>query len=141
MQIAGYEFPEKLYYDANHCWVKKEGELLVLGLDDFGQKLAGEIVYVQVPPEGTKVKKGKTIGKIESGKWLGNILSPVDGELVEINEDLEINPSLINQDCYGQGWIFKIKPAGEEWFSALVHGSKALEKWMKEEIKKYADNL
>ena len=93
MEIQGYNLPEDLYYDENHFWVRVEGDEVVIGMTDFAQKLADEIVYVQLPEEGKKCKKGKKIAKVESGKWLGKIISPVDGELVEVNEDLEINPA------------------------------------------------
>ena len=81
VQITGYEFPEEFYYDGDHCWVRDEDESLVMGIDDFGQKMAGEIVFVQLAADGKKLMKGKTIGKIESGKWLDKIVSPVDGVL------------------------------------------------------------
>ena len=80
-----------------------------MGMDDFAQKLAGEIVYVQLPNEGKKLKKGKKLAKVESGKWLGKVLSPVNGELIAVNEDLELKPELINQDCYGAGWMYRLK--------------------------------
>ena len=141
MQIEGYEFLEELYYDKDHVWVRDEGEFLVLGIDDFGQNMAGEIVFVQLPLDGKKLKKGKKVGKVESGKWLGKINSPVDGVLEEANEGLEISPNLINEDCYGEGWIYKIKPTDKAPLSELHHGKEDLEAWMKEELVKYADNL
>lgn len=139
MEIKGYNLPEDLYYDKDHFWVRIEGEILVMGMDDFAQQLAGEIVYVQLPFEGKKLKKGKKFAKMESGKWLGKILAPVNGELVGCNEDLETNAALINEDCYGNGWIFKIKPENMEEINDLLHGADALEKWLLEEIEKYKD--
>jgi len=139
MDIQGYNEPEDLYYEANHFWVKPEGDLLVMGLDDFGQKMAGDIVFVQLPPEGKKVKAGKSFAKMESGKWLGKIFAPVDGELFEINEELELDPTLINEDPYGEGWLYKIKPDNMDDINNLIHGAEALEKWMAGEIEKYKD--
>ena len=141
MEIAGYQFPEHLFYDENHCWVRQESDVLIMGIDEFGQKMAGDIVYVQLPPEGKKLQQGKTISKIESGKWVGKIISPVDGEIIEANEELEIKPDLINQDCYGEGWIYRIKPTNLKGLEKLVHGREALEVWMENELIKYADNL
>ncbi|MBW2030528.1 MAG: glycine cleavage system protein H [Deltaproteobacteria bacterium] len=138
MEIQGYNMPEDLYYEEHHFWVKEEGDLLVMGLDDFGQKMAGEIVYVQLPPEGKNLKAGKSFAKMESGKWLGKIYAPVNGELVEINEELEIDPTLINEDCYGEGWMFKIRPDDKGELASLIRGAEAIEKWILADIEKYS---
>jgi glycine cleavage system H protein len=139
MEIQGYDMREELYYEENHFWLRDEGDLLIMGLDDFGQKMAGDIVYVQLPPEGKKLKKGKSFAKMESGKWLGKVYAPVNGELAEINEELEINPGFINDDCYGEGWMFKILPDDKRELQDLVHGVEALEEWIPKEIEKYAE--
>jgi glycine cleavage system H protein len=132
--------PEDLYYESNHYWVKKEGDLIVMGMDDFAQKLAGEIVYIQLPDDGKKVKLGKKFAKVESGKWLGKVYGPVNGVIDSVNEELEENPGLINEDCYGKGWMYKIKPNDMSEVDNLLQGADALEKWIDEEIEKYADN-
>jgi glycine cleavage system H protein len=106
-------------------------------MDDFAQKMAGEIVYVQLPEEGKSLSTGKKFAKIESGKWLGKVFAPVSGELAAVNEDLETNPGLINEDCYGKGWLYKIKPSDKNEISNLIHGPEAVEKWMVAEIEKY----
>ena len=139
MEIQGYNLPDDLYYEQNHFWVKEEGDLLVMGLDDFGQQMAGEIVYIQLPPEGKRLKVGKHFAKMESGKWMGKVFAPVNGELAEINEDLEINPGLINEDCYGEGWMYKIKPDDKNEMDNLIHGAGAIEKWLLEDIEKYKE--
>jgi len=139
MEIQGYNLPDDLYYEQNHFWVKEEGDLLVMGLDDFGQQMAGDIVYIQLPPEGKRLKVGKHFAKMESGKWMGKVFAPVNGELAEINEDLEINPSLINEDCYGEGWMYKIKPDDKNEMNNLIHGAEAIEKWLLEDIEKYKE--
>ncbi|MBW1716784.1 MAG: glycine cleavage system protein GcvH [Deltaproteobacteria bacterium] len=138
MQIQGYNMPDDLYYEENHFWVRPEDEILVMGMDDFAQTMAGEIVYVQLPEEGKKLKKGKRFAKIESGKWLGKVYAPVNGELVEVNEELETNPGLINDDCYGKGWMFKIKPDDMAELEDLIHGPEAIEKWLLADIERYA---
>ncbi len=138
MEIQGYNMPEDLYYEENHFWVKEEGDLLVMGMDDFAQKMAGEIVYVQLPEEGKAVQAGKKFAKIESGKWLGKVYAPVSGELVAVNEELESNPGLINEDCYGKGWLYKIRPQDKSELSKLIRGAQALEKWIQADIEKYA---
>ena len=138
MEIKGYLLPDELYYEENHYWVRDEGELLVMGMDDFAQKMAGEIVYVQLPEEGKELTAGKKFAKIESGKWLGKVFAPVNGEIAAVNEELETNPGLINADCYGKGWLYKIKPADKGELSNLIHGKEAVEKWMLAEIEKYS---
>ena len=139
MEIQGYYLPENLYYEKNHFWVKAEGDLLVMGMDEFAIKMAGEIVYVQLPAEGKKLVAGKKFAKIESGKWLGKVYAPVDGELVESNEELEENATIINEDCYGKGWMFKIKPDNMEDIDNLIHDPKDIEAWILEDIEKYKE--
>ncbi len=141
MNIEGYEMPEDLYYESNHFWVKMEGDVAVMGMDDFAQKLAGEVVFVGLPPEGKKLKQGKNFAKVESGKWLGKVYAPLSGELVAVNEDLETKGKLINEDCYGKGWMYKIKPDDTAELSNLIHGVDALKKWLAAEKEKYADQL
>lgn len=138
MELHGYNLPEDLYYDPNHFWVRDEGELLVMGMDDFARQMAGDIVYVQLPEDGKKLKAGKKFAKVESGKWLGKVLSPVDGELVGVNEELETHPELINQDCYGRGWMYKIRPVDKGPLGELVHGAEALVCMLAQDMAKYA---
>ena len=139
MEYKGYEVAEDVMYDKNHFWVKKDGDLLVIGMDDFAQKLAGEIVYIQLPDDGKKIKKGKKFAKVESGKWLGKVFAPVNGTVDSVNEELESNPGLVNEDCYGAGWMYKIKPKDADGLEELIQGD-AVQAWLDEEIEKYADN-
>jgi len=141
MEIQGYNMPDDLFYEENHFWVREEGEILIMGMDDFGQKLAKEIVYVQLPEEGKALKAGKKFAKIESGKWLGKVFAPVNGELVAVNEELETTPGLINEDCYGEGWIYRIKPDDKADLNNLIHGPEAVEKWILADIEKYEKEL
>ncbi len=138
MDIGGYDLPDDLYYEKNHFWVKREGDTLVMGMTDFAQQLAGDIVYVQLPFEGKRLKLGKKFAKIESGKWLGKVYAPVNGELTVSNAALETEPGLINSDCYGQGWMYKIQPDDMAEYEDLIHGQEAMEQWMNEEIAKHA---
>jgi len=137
MEIEGYNMPDDLYYEKNHYWVKKQDDLLIMGMDDFAQKLAGEIVFVQLPFEGKKLKTGKKFAKVESGKWLGKIFAPVNGEIVSSNEELEINAMLINEDCYNKGWMYKIRPDNMDEVEDLIHGHEAVGKWLLADIKKH----
>ncbi len=137
MEIKGYNMPDDLYYEENHYWVKVEGDLLVMGMDDFARKMAGDIVYVQLPFEGKALKLGKKFAKVESGKWVGKVYAPVNGEIADSNEELETDPELINQDCYQKGWMYKIRPDDIKEVDNLIHGSDAVEKWLLADIEKY----
>ena len=139
MEHEGYNLPDDLYYEENHYWVKKEGDTLVMGMDDFAQKMAGEIVYVKLPFEGKKLKKGKKFAQVESGKWLGKVFAPVNGEIIESNQELETNATLINEDCYEAGWMFKIQPSDMAEVDDLLHGQEAVLAWLKRDIEKYSD--
>jgi glycine cleavage system H protein len=140
MEIEGYNLPDELYYEENHFWVRDDGDILVMGMDDFAQQMAGEIVYVQLPDEGKKIKTGKKFAKMESGKWLGKVFGPVNGELAAVNEELEENPGLINEDCYAQGWMYKIKPDDKAELQNLLKEPAAIEKWLLADIEKYAED-
>jgi glycine cleavage system H protein len=137
MEIQGYSMPDDLSYEEHHYWVKVEGDILVMGMDDFAQKMAGEIAYVQLPFEGKKLTTGTKFGKVESGKWVGQVFAPVNGELLESNEELEMDPTIINKDCYGEGWMYKIKPNDMGEVQNLIQGGQAIEKWLLEDIEKY----
>ena len=100
MEINGYSMPDDLYYDEHHFWVRPDGDVFVMGMDDFAQKLAGEIVYVQLPDDGKRLKAGKKFAKVESCKWLGKVFAPFNGELETVNEDLETDPGATGLDSY-----------------------------------------
>jgi len=140
MEIQGYNLPDDLYYEEHHFWIKEEGDLLVMGMDDFAQQMAGDIVYVQLPDEGKKLKAGKRFAKMESGKWVGKVYAPVNGELAGVNEELEENPGMINEDCYGKGWLYKIKPDDIAELENLIRTPEAVEKWILADIEKYAQD-
>ncbi len=110
MEIEGYLFPDDLYYHKEHFWAKVEGSLVTVGTTDFAQKLAGDIVYVELPSKGKAVEQGKPCGSMESGKWVGRIYAPISGKVESSNEALEDSPELINESPYEKGWIFKVSP-------------------------------
>jgi len=137
MEIQKYHIPENLYYEENHYWVKPEDDILVIGMDDFAQKMAGDIIFVKLPPAGKTLKKGKRFAQVESGKWVGKVYAPVNGKLLASNEELENNPGLINQDCYGKGWMYRIAPDDIGDIEDLIHTPEDIEKWILEDIEKY----
>ena len=117
--IGKYEFPDDLYYDAEHNWARVEGNLVTVGMTQFAQDLAGEIVYVEVPRVGRQVARGEPFMSMESGKWVGRVKSPVSGKLVEANGELEWESTTVNQDPYSAGWLAKIEIAGPEALEGL----------------------
>lgn len=107
--IKGYNMPDELYYHEEHSWARVEGTKVTVGMNDFFQKEAGDIVFIDLPEEEEEVSQGEVCGKIQSRKWIGKLVAPVSGEIIEINEDLEDDTSLINSDPYGEGWILVIE--------------------------------
>ena len=97
-----------LYYTKDHEWVKVEGEVALVGITDFAQHQLGSIVYVELPELDEEVEGEESFGTIESVKAASDMLMPVTGTIVEVNEDLENDPSLVNADSY-ENWIMKIK--------------------------------
>ncbi len=96
-------------YSKTHEWIRVEGDLLVLGISDYAQEKIGEVVFVELPEVGDNLGKGDSLSVVESVKSANDLYSPVGGEIVEINEELEDDPELINNDAFGKGWICKIK--------------------------------
>ncbi len=134
MEIEGYFFPDNLYYHKEHFWSKVEPNSVTVGLNDFAQKLAGQIVYVELPSVGRTVEQGKPCGSMESGKWVGRIYAPVSGKVESVNQDLEENPELINESTYEKGWLFKINPSNlQEEVKNLLQGE-SLKEFIKSEI-------
>jgi glycine cleavage system H protein len=136
MKVDEYEMPDDLYYHAEHTWVKKDGDTVTVGMNDFAQKLAGIIKRVQTLEEGDDIQKDKPCGTISSGKWTGKLYAPVTGEIIEVNEDVEDEPKLINDSPYDEGWIFKVKLTDEGEVESLIKGA-AIEEWLKGEIVKH----
>lgn len=134
--IKGYNMPDDLYYHEDHSWARLDGKRVTVGMNDFFQKEAGDIVFVDLPEEEDDVNQGEVCGKIQSRKWIGKLVAPVSGEIVEINEDLEDDTSLINTDPYGKGWILVIEAEDlEEDLENLMQGD-ALAAFIEKEIQR-----
>lgn len=127
MKYEEYDVPDDLLYHKEHQWVKKMGDIYVFGITDFAQKLAGDITYVDIPMEGDRILKDKAIGTMESGKWVGKIFAPFDAEVVEVNEDVIDDATIINQSPYGDGWLMKLKPLNPSQISELLDAMKYIE--------------
>ena len=133
--IEGYNFPDDLYYHKDHAWMKigPDGNIRS-GVNDFYQQSAGDISNIDMPFEGDKVTQGETCARIQSAKWIGKFVSPVSGEIIKINLELEFNSSLINKSPYEKGWIMLIKPSNlDKDLKNLLHGND-IAAWLKKEI-------
>lgn len=104
-------YPKDLKYDTEHEWVKVDGDVATIGISDFAQDQLGEVVYVDLPAVGDEIIAGESFGEVESVKSVSELISPLSGDIVEINETLGDAPETVNEDCYGDGWMIKIKMA------------------------------
>ena len=142
MKIDRFEFPDDLYYDKEHSWARAEGNTVVQGMSDFGQAIAQEIVYAEAPRVGRKVEQSQTFMSMESGKWVGRVKAIVSGTIQEANEELEWEPTLLNESPYEDGWLVKIDVSDPAEMENLMKADSAeLEAFIKGEMEKYADGL
>ena len=110
-------------YTPEHEWLRVEGDLVVVGITEHAATQLGDVVFVELPETGATVAKGDEICVIESVKAASDILAPIDGEIVEVNEDLADNPGAVNEDALG-AWFFKMKPADMGALDALMSEEK-----------------
>ena len=102
--------PEDLLYTEEHEWVRVAEENAIVGITDFAQSQLGDIIFLELPDVDYKVVAGEPFGEIEAVKTVSELYAPVDGLVIEVNNNLEDFPEKVNKDCYGDGWIIKIKP-------------------------------
>ena len=101
--------PKELLYTEEHEWVNDENDDTIIGITDFAQSQLGDIIFLELPDIGDKIIAGEPFGEVEAVKTVSELYAPVNGTVIEINNDLEDSPDKVNQDCYGGGWIIKIK--------------------------------
>jgi glycine cleavage system H protein len=114
------EFPNGVLFTDQHEYAKVENGVAQIGISDYAQEQLGDITYIELPQVGDSVSKGDSLAVIEAVKAASDLYAPVSGEIVEVNSALEDNPELVNQDCFGQGWIIKIKLSDESELSDLM---------------------
>ena len=112
--------PQELRYTKDHEWARLEGDIVYVGITDYAQGELGEIVFVDVDTEGESLSAEEVFGSIEAVKTVSDLLLPIEGEILEVNPDLEDSPELVNSDPYGKGWIVKIKPANADDVEGLL---------------------
>ena len=121
-------FPTELKYTADHEWVRINGNEAIIGITDYAQSELGEIVYVDVDTVGETIKREEVFGSIEAVKTVSDLMMPLTGEVLEINEELEDAPELVNEDPYGKGWIIKVAIANADEINDLLDATAYKEK-------------
>ncbi len=115
-----HRIPEDLRYSRTHEWARQEGPTAVVGISDYAQAQLGDVVYVELPEVGEEYRQGDSIGVVESVKATSDIYAPLSGKVVGINQALMDDPSIVNRDPYGEGWMVRLELADPaEWETLL----------------------
>ncbi len=114
-------YPKDLKYTKEHEWVRDNGDgTVTIGITEFAQGELGDIVFVEIEPEGSEFDQDEVFGTVEAVKTVSELYSPVGGEIIEINDELEDEPELVNSDPYGEGWMVKIKVSDASELDSLL---------------------
>ncbi len=103
--------PRDYKYTKDHEWVRLDGDIAVMGLADYAQSQLGDMVFVELPDVGKTIKQGESAGAVESVKAAADYYAPLSGEVLERNDVLLDDPGVLNSDCYGMGWMLKVRPS------------------------------
>ena len=114
------DLPENIKYTEDHEWVSVKDDVATVGITDFAQSELGDIIFVEFPDQYMSVDQKESIGTLEAVKTVADIFSPLTGSIIELNENLESNPELINEDPYSNGWILKIKMSNPSEYNSLL---------------------
>ena len=112
--------PENLQYTTDHEWVLINNGEAKVGITDYAQDALGDVVFVDIPATGKEVMVGETVTEVESTKSVSDIYAPLEGEIIKINEELDESPELLNNDPYGEGWIFVLQVTNDTTTHALL---------------------
>lgn len=135
--IEGYDLPDDLLYYEEDSWMKIEDDKVKIGMTDFFQQAAGDIVYVDLPFEGDETVQGEAFGKAQSSKWIGKLIAPLSGTIEEVNYELDSDSTIINKDPYGEGWVIVITPSNlDEEKENLISGIEDIKAWIGRQIAK-----
>lgn len=119
--MSEIEIPEELLFSRSHEWVRREGDLVTVGISHHAENLLGDIVFVELPEEEDALNKGEAFGVVESVKAASDVYAPVSGEVASVNSELEDSPALVNQSPYGDGWFLQLKNVDESDLSELLN--------------------
>jgi glycine cleavage system H protein len=141
VKVDRFELPDDLYYDrGEHVWVREEADGLRIGLDALGLDALGDVVHLDLIPEGTAVRRGEALGSVEAEKMVRPLLAPVSGTVIARNTAILETPRRMASDPYGSGWLVLLRPAN--WpneAETLIQGA-AVADWIREEIASYREN-
>jgi glycine cleavage system H protein len=133
-----YTFPPDLYYDrATHIWVRNDGDVVTAGLDALSLESLGDMAYISLQAVGSRVRRGEPVGTLEAAKMVGDLIAPVSGTIASRNEEVLRDPTHVNRDPYGAGWLLQLTPS--DWAresTELVHGD-GLMAWVEAEMERY----
>jgi glycine cleavage system H protein len=141
VNIRDFILPETLYYSPDHLWVRPEPEnIVVIGIDNYLQR-SGVLDFVELPLEGEEYMRGEIFSLIGSdeAEWEEELPMPLSGIIAEINRELEIDPEMLNNDCYSMGWLIKLIPTNPDEMLSLIHGKNEIKNWIMAEIAKEND--
>ncbi len=128
-------YPDDLKYSKEHEWVRLDAgnkKIITVGITDFAQEQLGDIVMVEFPQDGMALGKDDAFGVVESVKSVSDVFAPVSGRVIEVNDPLVDSPGIVNEDCYGEGWLVKMEMSHPSELEGLMD-SKAYEAFLKEE--------
>lgn len=118
------DIPEDLKYNPSHEWAREDDGLVTVGITDYAQDQLGDVVFVELPTTGRTVAAKEAVAVVESVKTASDIYSPADGEIVEVNSELESNPELLNETPYGNGWMFKLRPSAPSALADMLDAAR-----------------
>tara|TARA_Y100000589_G_scaffold328140_1_gene371574 strand:- start:152 stop:526 length:375 start_codon:yes stop_codon:yes gene_type:complete len=113
--------PKDLKYTKDHEWVRIDGDIATIGVTDFAQSELGDIVFVEIETLDEDLESEEVFGSVEAVKTVSDLFMPVSGKVIEVNEEIESNPELVNTDPYGEGWMIKIEIASQEELNGLLN--------------------
>ena len=112
--------PEDLHYSKDHEWVRVEGDVAIVGITDYAQNSLGDVVYVELPKKGEEFATNESFGSVESVKAVSEVFTPISGEVVEVNEQLNDTPEKVNADPYGEGWMVRMRMSNSGEVDSLL---------------------
>ena len=117
------KFPSDLKYHQEHTWIKIEGDIAIIGITDYAQDQLGEVLFVDLPEVEETTVQGETFGSVESAKVASDLYAPISGEIIEVNEELDDDPELVNKFPYEKGWMIKVKVNNVDEQASLLNSS------------------